>query len=79
MKLAIALIHYYPVNPTYLLVEMETDLWRKFLFASQAERQNMIIPKLKPHLVGKVRELVWLPLDGQEMLKIISENDIKSL
>ncbi len=39
----------------------------------------MIIPKLKPHLVGKVRELVWLPLDWQEMLKIISENDIKSL
>ena len=79
MKVAIALIHFFPVTPTYLIVEMDTDLWRKFLFANQDDRQSMIVPKLKPHLVGKVRELVWLPLDGQEKLKIISENDIQSL
>ena len=36
----------------------------------------MIVPKLKPHLDGTVRELVWIPLDCQNKLQIVDENSI---
>ena len=79
MKVAIALVHYKAVTPTYLIVDMSPEVWNKFLHASQRARQEMIVPKLKPHLDGYVRELVWIPLDGQNKLQIVDENDIIKL
>ena len=76
MKVAIALIHYKAVTPTHLVVNMCPDAWHKFLHASQRVRQEMIVPKLKPHLGGKVRELVWIPLDGQNKLQIVDNNSV---
>lgn len=76
MKVAIALIHYKAVTPTYLIVDMCPEVWHKFLHASQGARQEMIVPKLKPHLDGTVRELVWIPLDCQNKLQIVDENSI---
>ena len=79
MKVAIALIHYKAVTPTYLIVDMSSEVWHKFLHASQGARQEMIVPKLKPHLDGKVRGLVWLPLKGQNKLQIVDESCIVKL
>lgn len=79
MKVAIALIHYKAVTPTYLIVDMCPEVWHKFLHTSQRVRQEMIVPKLKPHLDGKVRELVWIPLDGQNKLQIVDENNVIKL
>lgn len=79
MKVAIALIHYKAVTPTYLIVDMCPEVWHKFLRASQRDRQEMIVPKLKPHLDGNVREIVWIPLDGQNKLQIVDENSIIKL
>ena len=79
MRVAIALIHYKAVTPTYLIVEMCDDIWHKFLHSSQRVRQEMIVPKLKPHLVGTIRELVWLPLDNQNKLQIIDEKSVIKL
>ena len=79
MKVAIALIHYKAVTPTYLIVDMSSEVWHKFLHASQSVRQEMIVPKLEPHLDGTVRELVWIPLDGQNKLHIADENKIIKL
>ena len=76
MKVAIALIHYKAVTPTYLIVDMSSEVWHKFLHASQGARQEMIVPKLKPHLDGTVRELVWIPLNNQNKLQVVDENSI---
>lgn len=79
MKVAIALIHYKAVTPTYLIVDMYPEIWHKFLYASQRVRQEMIVPKLKPHLESSIRELVWIPLGGQNKLQIVDESCIIKL
>ena len=79
MIVAIALIHYKAVTPTYLIIDMCPEIWHKFLYASQRVRQEMIVPKLKPHLESSIRELVWLPLDGQNKLQIVDENNVIKL
>ena len=76
MRVAIALIHYKAVKPTYLIVEMSDDIWHQFLHSSQRARQEMIVPKLKPHLVGTIREMVWFPLDNQNKLQIVDEQSV---
>ena len=76
MKVAIALIYYKAVKPSFFIVEMSLEDWRKFLHGSQRVRQEMIVPKVAPCVEGSVRELVWIPLDNQNKLQIIDENDI---
>ena len=76
MKVAIALIYYKAVKPGFFIVEMSLENWRKFLHGSQRVRQEMIVPKVAPSVDGSVRELVWIPLDDQNKLQIIDENNI---
>ena len=76
MRVAIALIHYKAVTPTYLIVEMCDEIWHQFLHSSQRVRQEMIVPKLKPHLVGTIREMAWLPLNNQNKLQIVDEQSV---
>lgn len=76
MKLAIALIYYKAVKPGFFIVEMSLENWRMFLHGSQRVRQDMIVPKVAPSVEGSVRELVWIPLDDQNKLQIIDENNI---
>lgn len=79
IRVAIALIYYKAVTPGYFIVEMSWDVWRRFLFASQRVRQDIVVPKLAPNVEGKVRELVWIPLDNQDKLQVIDENCVISL
>lgn len=76
MRVAIALIHYKAVTPTYLIVEVSDDFWHQFLHSNQRVRQEMTVPKLKPHLVGNIREMAWLPLDNQSKLQIVDEKSV---
>jgi len=76
MKVAITLIYYKAVKPGFFIVEMSLENWRKFLHGSQRVRQEMIVPKVAPSVDGSVRELVWIPLDDQNKLQIIDENNI---
>ena len=76
MKIAIALIYYKAVKPSFFIVEMSLENWRKFLHGSQRVRQEMIVPKVAPSVEGSVRELVWIPLDNQNKLQVIDENNI---
>ena len=76
MKVAIALIYYKAVKPSFFIVEMSLENWRKFLHGSQLVRQEMIVPKVAPSVEGSVRELVWIPLDDQNKLQVIDENNI---
>ena len=79
MKVAIALIYYKAVKPSFFIVEMSLENWRKFLHGSQRVRQEMIVPKVAPSVEGSVRELVWIPLDDQNKLQVIDENNIIKL
>lgn len=76
MKVAIALIYDKAVNPGFFIVEMSLDDWRKFLHGSQRVRQEMIVPKVAPSVEGKVKELVWIPLDNQNKLQVVDENNV---
>ena len=76
MKVAIALIYYKAVKPGFFIVEMSLEDWRKFLHGNQRVRQDMIVPKVAPSVEGSVRELVWIPLDDQNKLQVIDDNNI---
>ena len=76
MKVAIALIYYKAVKPGFFIVEMTSEIWHKFLYASQRVRQEMIVPQVTPSVEGSVRELVWVPLNDQSKLQIIDENNV---
>jgi len=76
MKIAITLIYYKAVKPSFFIVEMSLENWRMFLHGSQRVRQDMIVPKVAPSVEGSVREFVWIPLDDQNKLQIIDENNI---
>ena len=79
MKVAIALIYDKSVKPSFFIVEMSLNDWRKFLLGNQRVRQDMIVPKVAPSVEGKVKELVWIPLDNQNKLQVIDENNIISI
>ena len=76
MKVAIALIYYKAVKPGFFIVEMTSEIWHKFLYASQRVRQEMIVPKVAPSVESSVRELVWIPLNDQNKLQITDENNV---
>lgn len=82
VRVAISLIYYKAVRPGLFIVEMSWDVWRKFLYASQYNKQDMIVPKVAPSVDGSVKELVWIPLDNQNKLQVVDEDrviKIKSL
>ena len=76
VRVAISLIYYKAVKPGLFIVDLSWDVWRKFLNASQRERQEIIVPKVAPSVEGSVKELVWIPLGSQNMLQVVDENNI---
>lgn len=79
VRVAICLIYYKAVKPGLFIVDLSWDVWRKFLFASQRVRQEMIVPKVAPSVESSVRELVWIPLGNQNKLQVVDENAVISL
>ena len=82
VRVAISLIYYKAVRPGLFIVDMSWDVWRKFLYASQYNKQDMIVPKVAPSVDGSIKELVWIPLDNQNKLQVVDEDrviKIKSL
>ena len=44
------------------------------MFATPQERKRMALTKLnKTYLLGATREMVWIPYEGQNKIKIIGE------
>jgi len=76
VRVAISLIYYKAVKPGLYIVDMSWEVWRRFLSASQRQRQEMIVPKVAPSVDGSVKELVWIPLNNQNKLQIIDENNV---
>ena len=76
VRVAISLIYYKAVKPGLFIVDMSWDVWRKFLYASQWNKQEMIVPKVAPSVDGKVKELVFIPLDNQSKLQVVDEDRV---
>ena len=76
VRVAISLIYYKAVRPGLFIVDMSWDVWRKFLYASQYNKQDMIVPKVAPSVDGSVKELVWIPLDNQNKLQVVDEDSV---
>lgn len=79
VRVAIGLIYNKAVTPGLFIVDMSWDVWRKFLYASQRVRQEMIVPKVAPSVEGSVKELVWIPLGNQNKLQVVDEGSVISL
>ena len=79
VRVAISLIYYKAVKPGLFIVDLSWGVWRKFLNASQRERQEMIVPKIAPSVEGSVKELVWIPLGNQNKLQVVDENAVISI
>ena len=79
IRVAICLIYYKAVKPGLFIVDLSWDVWRKFLGASQRERQEMIVPQVAPSVEGSVKELVWIPLENQNKLQVVDENAVISI
>jgi hypothetical protein len=79
VRVAISLICHKAVKPGLFIVDMSWDVWRKFLFASQRVRQEIIVPKVAPSVEGSVKELVWIPLGNQNKLQVVDENAVISI
>lgn len=76
VRVAISLIYYKAVRPGLFIVDMSWDVWRKFLFASQRVRQEMIVPIVAPCVESSVKELVWIPLGNQNKLQVVDESTV---
>lgn len=79
VRVVISLIYHKAVKPGLFIVDMSWDVWRKFLFASQRVRQEIIVPKVAPRVEGSVKELVWIPLGNQNKLQVVDENAVISI
>ena len=79
VRVAISLIYYKAVRPGLFIVDMSWDVWRKFLYASQENKQDMIVSKVAPSVEGSVKELVFIPLDNQSKLQVVDEDRVISL
>lgn|GEM_PF-1468057 len=69
MRVAIRCIYYKAVNPSCDIIDMNDDTWSAFLKADKSERIEIILKLLdKEYLSGKVKDIAWFPLSGQNKL-----------
>ena len=61
MKIVIRCLYYRPITPNFLIIELQEEQWRKFLWGDRQTRIEIIKPFLsKPH--PPIREVAWIPL-----------------
>ena len=74
MTIIVRSILHKAVTPPCFILCLDHDEWRKFLFSTPQERKRMALTKLnKTYLLGATREMVWIPYEGQNKIKIIGE------
>ena len=74
MTIIVRCIFHKAVTPTCDILCLDKEEWRKFLYADPKERLLMALKKLnKVHLLGAVREMVWIPYDYKDKIKIANE------
>lgn len=65
VRVLVRCIYHKAVQPSCHIIEMEEEVWRRFLFADNSERKSMVLNILKRDRIRlAVREVVWVPLTG---------------
>ena len=64
MKIAVRCIYRLPVTPNFLIVELEGEEWKKFLWADKRTRVEIIRPYIKKPGPSDIAEIAWILLDG---------------
>ena len=64
MKIAVRCIYRLPVTPNFLIVDLEGEEWKKFLWADKRTRVEIIRPYVKQPGPSDIAEIAWIPLDG---------------
>ena len=66
MKVVVRCIYYKPVTPSCDIIDMDDNTWREFLLADKRKHIEIALKLLQKEKMGTyVRELAWIPLDGQ--------------
>ena len=72
MRIAIRCIYYKAVTPSCDIIDMDDATWKEFLHAGGHKRKKIALKLMdKEWLMGYVKEMVWIPLEGQDKLKEI--------
>lgn len=73
MKIAIRCIYHKAVTPSCDIVYMNNEIWDRFRFGN---RKQIALELLgKEDMSEYIKEVVWIPLDGQDKLIIASGCD----
>lgn len=72
MRIALRCIYYKAVKPSCDIVDMDDATWKEFLHTGGNKRKEIALKLLdKEWLMSYVKEVVWIPLEGQDKLKEI--------
>ena len=75
MKVAIRCIYHKAVTPSCDIVYMDNETWNRFRFGN---RKQIALELLgKENMDSYIKEVVWIPLDGQDKLLIAPGYDPK--
>lgn len=78
IRIAISLIYKRLLKPTCDIVNLSWDEWHKFRFANEKERKKMALRFInRPHFQDCLDQVTWIPLDNPNILKVVSEDNIK--
>ncbi len=76
MKIVVRCIYYKPVTPSCDIIDMDSETWRNFLYAKDRERIEIALKQIgHEEMVSYVRELAWIPLDGQTKVIVNDKNE----
>ena len=77
MRIAVRIIYHLPVTPSMHVIDLDTEAWRRFLYASSGERREIVLDLVgHDNLSHKIREMAWIPLSGQDKLSVVNESDV---
>ena len=72
MRIALRCIYYKAVTPSCDIVDMDDATWKEVLHTGGNKRKEIALKLLdKEWLMSYVKEVVWIPLEGQDKLKEI--------
>lgn len=63
MKIAVRCLYHRPITPNFLIIDLQEELWSKFLWGDKDTRIEIVKPFLS-EAHPPIREGVWIPLDG---------------
>ncbi len=74
MKIAVRCIYHKAVTPSCDIIEMDTETWNRF---RSGNRKQIVLEILhKEKMAEYIKEVVWIPLDGQDKLLVANDCQI---